>query len=162
MANMQGYELARKGELLAGKVAVRDLSRLAAETVDGSGTVSWSIQGTMTRLRHPQLNLDVSADLRLACQRCLLPMSYALRSQASLVLTATEESADHIEALLEDESLDVIVLQEENDPLLLIEDEVLLNLPLAPVHDVCEAPAVAQETARSAFAVLKGLKESKS
>jgi uncharacterized protein len=70
-------------------------------------------------------------------------------------MPAPEDERDDVEYLLADAPVDVVAL---------IEDEVLLSLPLAPVHeDVhCNAAlSAAREQKESPFKVLQGLKLNK-
>jgi uncharacterized protein len=71
----------------------------------------------------------VNGEVYLACQRCLKPCACAVDEAATLIVVArdTDEVPGGYEPLLGDaERLSVTEL---------IEDEVLLGLPLAPMHD---------------------------
>ena len=96
-------------------------------------------------------------------QRCLAPFEFKIASDATLVLAQDEGSADEIDALLADESVEVIVGSHEFDIGQVIEDEALLAIPLSPKHDVCpDLPAVKpapEDEKVSPFAVLKKLKQ---
>ena len=61
---------------------------------------------------------------------------------------------------LADDSTDAIEAEKELAVLSLIEDEVLLALPIAPRHEQCESPSgTAAEHGPSPFAALSALKK---
>ena len=160
---IDAFEFCRLKECREGEIAVADLPRLAVESVDSSGSVRWSLQGGSDRQGHPQLVLSMSGSVRLMCQRCLTPFAFAIASESVLILAHDEASADQIDALLGDESVEVIVGSRTFDILQLIEDDALLAIPLSPKHPTCpdqlmvDADKGADKV--SPFAVLKNLKQ---
>jgi uncharacterized protein len=161
---IDAFQFSRLKEQAEGELAVADMARLAAETVDRAGVIKWALSGGTDKLGHPQLTLCVSGQVNLVCQRCLTAMPFALSSESALVLAKDEESADAIEEVLDDESIDVIVGETEFNVSYLVEDEALLALPVAPKHDICPAqaepgPAAAASEKISPFSVLKNLKQ---
>jgi uncharacterized protein len=102
----------------------------------------------------------VDGEVALVCQRCLLPFSYGLDTHSLLVLASDEADADATEEALDDERIDVIVGSAALDLLQLVEDEVLLALPLSPRHPKCPdgGSVPAPEKPDSPFAVLQKLK----
>ena len=80
------------------------------------------------------MHLLADADVILQCQRCLLPLDEAVRVDRHFRFVADEDTA----AALDDETEDeVLVLQKSLNLRDLVEDEMLLALPLVPRHDVC-------------------------
>jgi uncharacterized protein len=160
---IDAFELCRIKERLEGEIAVSDLPRLAEESVDKFGAIRWSLQGGSDKLGHPQLLLSVSGSVRLICQRCLTPFQFDIASESTLILAQDEAGADEIDALLADDSLEVIVGSKAFNVQELIEDEALLAIPLSPKHDVCPdqlVQRIEQEAEKvSPFAVLKKLKQ---
>ena len=158
---IDAFEFCRHKESRQGEMAVADLARLAGECADKSGVVRWSLVGGVDKLEFPKLSLSVAGSVQLLCQRCLTKFAFEIASESVLVLAKNEENADEIEAMLEDDSIDVIVGQKALDVLALIEDEALLAIPLSAKHDVCpdQASLDALMSAKkdSPFAVLKGL-----
>lgn len=156
------FEFSKHLEFIEGQHLVADLPRLVQECADVSGQLRWSLRGGRDKFTHAQLDLTVAGDVRLKCQRCLQPFTYSIASQSTLVLATDEAGADEIEALSDDDAVDVIVAARQMDVLALVEDDALLALPFAPKHAVCPQPAVGltdlvNET--SPFAQLKKLKE---
>lgn len=160
---IDAFEFCRLKGARQGEIAVADLPRLADESVDKAGTVSWSLQGGANGQGHPQLVLSVSGGVKLMCQRCLTPFAFDIGSESVLVLAQDEGSADEIDMLLADESVDVIVGSREFNVAELIEDDALLAIPLSPRHEACPGKLVSKAPEDvgkvSPFAVLKNLKK---
>ena len=159
---IDAFEFCRLKQQAQGAIPVAELGRLAQETVDRSGTIAWTLSGDIDKLGHAQLSLTVSGAVNLICQRCLTALSFEIDSKSLLVLAKDEAQADTIEALLDDDGIDVIVGSATFDVTYLIEDEALLALPLAAKHEACPDGAAAQAKSAerpSPFAVLGKLKQ---
>ena len=101
-------------------------------------TVNWSAQGELRAVSsgEPEIWLHVQADtcLPMTCQRCLTPVDVALTVDRSFRFVADEETA----AALDDESEeDILALDPAFDLAILVEDELLMEIPLVPRHDEC-------------------------
>jgi uncharacterized protein len=68
-----------------------------------------------------------------------------------LILAKNEENADEIDALLDDDEVDVVVGSKAFDVNDLIEDEALLAIPQSPKHAVC--PDVSLASANTTAAI---------
>jgi uncharacterized protein len=158
---IDAFQFSRNKERREGEFAVADFARLVEELAEPSGTIRWILQGGSDTLGHPQLTLSVSATVRLMCQRCLSAFPFDVASESVLVLAKDDTVADEIEAMLADDSIDVIVGSKALNVLELIEDEVLLAIPLSPKHAVCpdqigqDVEAAASAKRASPFEVLK-------
>ena len=136
---------ASEGATLAGVWPGASLARLAESQTppqDGALTaVSWQAQGE----RHPLpagepeiwLALQATAPVWLTCQRCLQPLALSLSLDRRLRFVHGESQAEAMDAEIED---DVLALPLWLDLRELIEDELLLALPLVPRHDSCPQP----------------------
>ena len=93
----------------------------------------------------------------------MTPLKFDIASESVLVLAKNDEHADEIDALLADDTIDVIVGSKALNVSDLIEDEALLSLPQAPKHDVCPDNAAVDSVMNakkpSPFDVLKGMKQ---
>jgi uncharacterized protein len=131
-----------RGEL-AGHDSVSMHPRLLAEA-QGLGAdrpVAWSAQGELRDPQHVQpqvwLHLTAQAELPMTCQRCLNPVDVTVQVQRSFRFVADEQTA----AAEDDESEeDVLALSRSFDLVELIEDELLMELPPVPRHEVCPEP----------------------
>lgn len=106
--------------------------------------VRWSLRGERRQPRggEPQVWLHVEAATRvhLECQRCLGSVEEPLSVRRSFLFVADEAAAEALDAESED---DVLALTRVLDARGLIEDELLLALPLVPRHESCPQPLVA-------------------
>src|SRR5690606_35744859 len=99
-----------------------------------------------------------SAHPVLACQRCLGPLEHAFErvSMLRLVRAGTPIGDEELEL----DEFDALEVGPELDVLALVEDEILLGLPVAPRHEQCELPLPAGGSEKkSPFDVLAVLRE---
>lgn len=163
-------EVAKRAESTAGEWPLLQLERLADLAMlsqDGIDTaVRWQATGELRPVLGGEaevwLRLQADAVVPLCCQRCLGPVHETIALDRWIRFVADEAQAEALDAELED---DVLVLKRDLDLRELVEDELLLALPLVPRHEVCPEPLPmeaaadeAQEPAPHPFAALAGLK----
>lgn len=111
-----------------------------------TGQADWSVRASLRRpaggAAEPWLALTVAAPVQLACQRCLQDFEVPLRIEANFRFVADETLASALDADAEE---DVLPLPQRLDLHELIEDELLLALPLVPMHETCPQPLVATD-----------------
>ena len=99
--------------------------------------VRWHATGSLRPVGGEEqvwLHLRADADVILQCQRCLRPLDEAVEVDRHFRFVKDEDTA----AALDDETEDeVLVLARSLNLRDLVEDEMLLALPLVPRHDVC-------------------------
>jgi uncharacterized protein len=117
----------------------------------------------------PWLHLAADTVVPLVCQRCLAPVQLPLAVDRWFRFAADEATA-----AAEDESAeeDVLAVSRDFDLPALIEDELLMEIPVTPRHEVCPEPArlsvadpdfdAAGEARPNPFAVLGALRGDKS
>ena len=128
--------LADQGRELRGSYPLATLERLVPMLHQPQGEVNFTLRfsrvGDGTRL----VRGKVQATLVLTCQRCLMPMEFLVDQSVCLGVIETLRAAD--------------LLSEELEPLLvegpvslrdLVEDELLLAVPVVARHDLHECPA---------------------
>lgn len=163
----------------AGEVAGHDLlskyERLMQET-QGLGAdrmLNWSAHGELrideTGAEQVWLHLTAGVSLPLTCQRCLGPVDIAVAVNRSFRFVDSEEAA---EAQDEEAEEDVLALSQDFNLSHLIEDEVLMALPVVPRHEACPVDVklaavdpdfdAASAEKRNPFAVLAKLQGGKS
>jgi DUF177 domain-containing protein len=154
---------ARDGRCLERGFPLTALPRVAAEALGKGGEFTVRIEGLRDKDGKSYLLLAVDGRVSLACQRCLEPMEWVCRVRSRLMLVPKGQPIPEDE--LEDDSYDAVEVEDRQDLLILAEDEVLLALPAAPRHDVCEAPSGAdgasKESPFAGLAKLSGGKGSK-
>lgn len=151
------FAFARDSRVLEGTLAVEDLDRLHDLLAEISGEVFFLLEGFKGDSGEPMLHLTVSGTIPLACQRCLeaVPFDLDVDSRLELVSASAELSQDE----LEDDTRDFLPVERELDVVELVEDEILLALPVAPRHEKCGLPGAANAGERiNPFAKLSGLK----
>ena len=159
-AVIDALEFARGGQRLQGSLAVESLARLEDLLLDTGGRIEYELSGGRDTRNRPQLELKVAGKLHLQCQRCLGLLAFELAVDNTLLVAApgTVPSAE----LDDPEGPDVIEAEAALDVAGLVEDEVLLALPLAPRHPEGDCARLEQheEAARApaAFAQLAALK----
>jgi uncharacterized protein len=151
---------ARDRSRVAGELPLSRLPRLGDLLFDREGAVSYTVEGYTSAKGQPALRINLTADLAVHCQRCLerLPLHLNVRREIVLVPQARElESAGD-----EDDDIDAVPGAISLDLHDLVEEEVVLSLPMAPRHpeDACSLqPAAAKmDEAASPFSALAGLK----
>jgi uncharacterized protein len=153
-------EFAFQEKTLAGEIRARDLQRLQDLIVPGEEMLRYEIHGAFSARREAQITCTIHGSILLECQRCLGTFNHVVDLCSTLVFVADESHLPAIED--EDESVDYVVAEKTLDVLALIEDEVILALPLAPRHEAgeCKESAARQITDAkpSPFAALSKLK----
>ena len=151
------FMFAKEGRVLEGTLAVSSLERLHDLLVEVSGDVSFQLQGFKSEHGELMLHLEIGGLLPLACQRCLKAIPFNLDVDSLLELIP--EGADMSQDELEDDTRDFLPVAGELNVAELVEDEILLALPVAPRHEKCGLPGAADAGERiNPFAVLSGLK----
>ena len=153
--------------VLHGSIALAEMARLLGSVVRADGEVAVSLEfGTdVEGIRYLQGRLR--AVVGLECQRCLETMDFPIDSQFALALVRSMAEAENLPSHYEPLLLD-------GEPLFLrdvIEDELLLALPIVAKHPTGECELAQPEQAAadiqtdpdstrkdSPFAVLAGLK----
>lgn len=155
-------DFARRAERVEGRVALQSLDRLLGVLHPGAlsteQSVDYVVQGQVQAEKHFFV-LQAQAVLPLTCQRCLQGMDWPVALDVRLMLVPEHLPLPDDE--LEDDSFDPVHVGREFDLIASVEDELLLALPIAPMHEDCLPPAAAAGDGReSPFSVLKKLKAS--
>jgi uncharacterized protein len=135
--------LARGGSLVEREFPVAGFTRLRDQLAEPTGRAvaraEFRLEG-----RWPAALLRVNADVVLTCQRCLGPMRRRLESESRLVFAAegSPELPDDHEAVGGD--------PRKQDLATLVEDELLLSLPLIAQHEVGETCVLPDDTVKPA------------
>lgn len=131
------------------------LARLAAEAEAPLEAFTVRVAGLRSPRGHPGIAVEVDGRIRLTCQRCMQPLDLALAPRAKFEWAKSEAALDGDE----DDEWDLLPPAARFDLLPLVEDELLLALPYAPMHEFCSPTAAtsAGEKVRP-FAALAALK----
>lgn len=162
---VDSLRFAREGGNLQGTIRVSSLLRLADCLASQEGEIFYRLEGMVDQDGHPILHLFVSGTLVVQCQRCLEAMELPVDLQSGFRLVASERDLGPVEE--EPEEWTACVADPNLDVEALVEDELLLAMPFAPVHPdtACSPRLVSQDLDPpdgGPFAVLALLKDRKS
>ena len=155
---MDSLAFARNKSTTDGVISVGKLPRLMDAVVNDASSLSYTIKGDVNV--RPYLSLKVSGQLSLLCQRCAqtCPWHLDLECQVWLAQDENELEAWDREA---DGLADAMLADERFDWQAWLEEEVLLALPVSPVHPNDECPTLigqGNSERPNPFAVLAALK----
>ncbi|MCK5894704.1 MAG: DUF177 domain-containing protein [Endozoicomonadaceae bacterium] len=125
---------------LVGRIAVGELDRLVEMLAGKEAEVALSLEFFLEDNRRPMITGELKAELPMICQRCLDVVCVSIQTEINLAVVWSEEQA---KALPKD--LDPLIMKDDTADLQqLVEDELLLSLPLVAYHenDRCHAGRV--------------------
>ncbi len=150
------FRMARDRSSRRGKIALSLMPRLSALLCNDQGAARFELDFDLDAQSRPVVTGRIQASVELICQRCLEPMNLELDLDVRLGIVRSDAEA--------------VALPDEREPLLvedgsisltaLLEDELILGLPPAPLHPAgrCRPPRVSlTEEAVSAVGLLAGL-----
>jgi uncharacterized protein len=129
------WRFCRDGQVWETRSDVAEFPRLAHEFTQGA--LFCRVVGRADQRGSLSLRLTVSGEVGLICQRCLGSMPYRVEVGRTLYLARNEAEMERLDALPDSDAIqagEILSLVE------LIEDEVLLSLPLATMHAEGECP----------------------
>ena len=143
-------KFAGEGAVLQGNWPLPDLPRLCESAAPDrppgrDDRVVWEARGERKGGVEPEtwLHIAANASMALQCQRCLAPVEVDIVVDRRFRFVAGEAAAAALDAASED---DVLASTRALDLRGLIEDELLLALPLVPMHAACSAPQAVRGT----------------
>jgi len=121
-----------------GKITPDEFIRLKDYLFDSQGELEFTISGTWDKISKPIIQVTIKGTINLHCQRCLGWLVHVLDLQAAILLVENESELSRLD---ENVSVDGILAVSDMDVLALIEDEIILSLPISPRHreDECSA-----------------------
>lgn len=113
------------------------LERLRAAVTDATGNAEIALQFGVDERGLKLCDGEVSCEVQVICQRCLKPMPLALASTFTLALVWSDDEARALPGDVDP----LIVGEEPMDLREVIEDELLVALPIVAFHDETECSA---------------------
>jgi uncharacterized protein len=153
-------QLTSEGTVFAGKVVPADLPRLADFLANGDGELEYRLHARMDARQRRVVSCIIKGFAFLTCQSTLEVFRHSVDVSERLVLVDTEEQLPAFEEEPEDE--DYVVAGKKIAVLGLVEEAVILSLPMVPRKpglDPGEVPATKERA--SPFAALAALKAKK-
>ena len=132
-------KLADRGVSLEGKVLLADLERLCDPLSDNVGMVQAKFDFERDEQKTVVIHTDLNVEVKMVCQRCLELVTLPIHSECTYAVVKEGSNTQSLP-----KGYDVLELGE--DPLdlqSLIEEELLLALPIVPAHhpEECQQPA---------------------
>jgi uncharacterized protein len=154
---------AETGRALRGRVTLASLVRALPLFESREGELEVSLELGRDEDGTHYLAGSIQGGLALQCQRCLEPMEYPLDVKFRLGLVHNQEQMQRLSNRYEP----LLITDEPTSLAEVITDEVLLALPIVPLHSdvsTCRPPATVHQTPvssrrESPFAVLAQLKQ---
>lgn len=122
----------------------RDLPRLAGlivgqrgddfgdvrEGAEASGFLATDLRFDAGPEGFPRVHMTITGNLTLECQRCLRPVAWPVEIFTSLTVLTTEIQSSQL-----DDPFDSVLIDDDGlNMQLVVEDEVLAAMPMAPTH----------------------------
>jgi DUF177 domain-containing protein len=138
-------QFAAARQILQGSEPLGNFERLAQETLNPDSVLHYRIEGGKDKLGRIRLSCKLEGRIDIACQRCLEAVEHIIETDKGFYLADTPERLDQMERELACEvgcDVEVIEAGHTLDLAALIEDEVLLGLPIVPMHPegACRPP----------------------
>ena len=151
--------LAERGGRLDGQLPLNAMERLGEIICEDSGTIEYHLQLGRDDMDVPYIKGSYKVTLKLICQRCLNPFDLYLSGELNIGMAVSEEELELLPGYYEP----MLLTTEQVSLSALIEDELLLGIPMVPVHD--RGTCLSRETREkirprreSPFTVLKDMK----
>ena len=134
--------LGERGAVLDGELRVAELTRLKASLhADCDATVTVALKFACAADGRARMQLAFAATLSLTCQRCLEPVEQVVDETVEWIVVGSEAEA----ARVADELEPLVLAEDRFQPATLVEDELIVSLPMAPRHaSIDECGALAQ------------------
>ena len=160
LLHIEPFKWADRGAEVDVTVPLKSFTRLLDGALSDEGAVTVRCDFARDAQGVAWLSGTATTSVSLTCQRCLEAVRVELDAEFRLALVGDEAEAD---TLPDDEDYlvvgDNLVLQD------VVEDELILTLPLAPTHDDCEmayvpdaAASASEDKRENPFQVLAAIK----
>ena len=162
---IEPFSLAKQGMSVERKLAFDGMERLDDLVLGTQGEVDVSLHFGVDAMHYRVMRGNVTAQVMVRCERCLKSMQVEVVADVNVGLVKNHKQAKALPEEYEP------LLLESDEPISLtglVEDELILSLPIAPRHeskDTCinmdeyKAGEEAQEEKKNPFAALAALKE---
>ncbi len=155
MGFVDPYKMAKNGQTVQGKLALSSMLRANKMLAADTGDLTYELVFSSDAERACFVSGKLDAQLTVCCQRCL--QNFALPLAHEFEVTVVNNDADA--KLLINDYEPVVIEQGKLYPTELIEDELILALPLVPMHqELCvEYTKTEEQELRNPFQVLQKL-----
>jgi uncharacterized protein len=128
------FRYAEQSLSLDGILNIAVMKRLSANVIANDNTVKVNLHFGVDEQQVTYLTGHLESKLTLQCQRCMEPFNYEIITDFALGIISTLDEANALP-----ERYEPVLATEGNLALReLIEDEIILNLPIIPRHELDE------------------------
>lgn len=155
---IEPLHLAGRKERLDGYLPLAGMERLGKIICEDSGNIEYHLQLGQDDMEIPYIRGNFAVTLKLICQRCMNPFDLFLNGGINMGFIMSEKEIETLPGQYEP----MLLTTDQISLSTLIEDEVLLGVPMVPVHDrpSCQSEKFSKQDEpgrENPFAVLKGL-----
>ena len=131
------------------RLKLTDFTRLTDVSAIVNDLIQANITGGIQQDGKSFIELKILSGLTLTCQRCISLFDFQINSRSRFIITATKDEL--LEISQEEQDINTILAETELDLIDFVEDELLLALPMVPLHDEgdCERPQLLDERSDS-------------
>ena len=154
-------KLAERKAILKGNIALQLMPQLTSLLVDSKGEVSVELAFALDEQKLRTVTGQADVQVRQQCQRCLEPVTLTLEADFNLAVVLNEEQAKNLPR-----HYDPLLMVDDVDLAGLVEEELILSLPVVCYHDDCsvktsfgEDEMPAEQEKPNPFSVLASLKK---
>ncbi|WP_303905842.1 YceD family protein [Thiohalomonas denitrificans] len=124
------FRLAQRGAVFTGKLPLAGMDRLASSLVNSEGSVDVTLRFGTDERHQAVVEVKLQTELTLTCQNCLESYLQPVAIETTLGIIRTESEAERIPRAYEP----LVVGDEPLSIKRLVEDELILALPIIPRH----------------------------
>ena len=136
MRRIDNLQFCRDRSVLSGCIQARAFTKLTQSDCTFE-KVEFELKGKIDAHGRAHLCLTIRGEFELTCQRCLEPLNWQLNASVNFVLKSGSKEMD----LPDEEGRDVLPIEKQMNVEDLVEDQVILDMPMIPRHDFCSLPA---------------------
>jgi uncharacterized protein len=130
------FDLARRGGELGGELQTTDLARLAGELRAVVSSIDYRFSAAIDERGRPAATVTLAGKMQLTCDLCGDAIDWPLQVTRHYFFVASEAALHALPIdVAEEEGL---LGSDEFDLTSLIEDDIILALPMAPRHPSCQ------------------------
>ncbi|AYQ56935.1 hypothetical protein MS2017_1238 [Bathymodiolus thermophilus thioautotrophic gill symbiont] len=153
------FKFATKALIFSQVYQVRDFPRISALASNQDAAVNVALNFSLEEGRIPCVKGEIKLDLALTCQRCLDEVSVHLEPKFQLAFLKNEQQGEALSANFET----ILNTDEEFSTIEFITDEVLISVPMTPMHkhecaSYQDTQPINKQKRENPFAILQQLK----
>jgi len=129
---LEARKLASQNAVIKGTLNSEQIVRFAAAVVGEFDPINCEMTFYRAEDGHPKVSGSLSGKVHLRCERCLEPVEHSVETSFDVRPVLTDAQAE-----AHQKSADIVMLDEEGglDAIAMLEDELLLDLPIVIYHD---------------------------